>query len=577
MSYPKIDNDDFYKKINKIYSKYKIPQKKKTFKEFCNPVKYELQLPQKFVSAFVNPSTPYKGVLVYHRIGAGKTCAAIRVGEVFKKQRKIIVVLPASLKGNFRTELRSLCAGTEYLTDSERKKLSKLHPSQQEYKDIIKASDKKIDKYYEIYSYNKFIENVQKKKIKLNKSLLIIDEIQNMVSEEGTYYTELLKLLKKAPNDLRTILLSATPMFDKPYEIGLTINLLRPINPLPVGNDFDRTFFDIKKTRNNDYKVSMKNVELFKDSIRGYISYFKGAPSYVFPEMKIKYIRCEMTSFQLSSYKAILRNEENEDTMKLKKKLLKTLNVGAMPNHFFIGTRYVSNIVFPNKKIGDDGLASFTKMKILGNLEKYSTKFHKIMSKIENSTGKVFVYSGFKEFAGLKSFVKVLEAFGYSNYADAGEGHKRFAIWSGDENMSYKEEIKEVYNRTENLNGSKLKIILGSSSIKEGVSFKGVRQVHIIEPYWNLPRLEQVIGRASRFCSHKDLEKEKRNVKVYVYLAVAPERERLETVDEYIYDLSSKKNKLVSEFELAVKQSAVDCELNQSANMEPGNKYICDK
>ncbi len=577
MSYPKIDNDDFYKKINKIYSKYKIPQKKKSFKEFCNPVKYELQLPQKFVSAFVNPSTPYKGVLVYHRIGAGKTCAAIRVGEVFKKQRKIIVVLPASLKGNFRTELRSLCAGTEYLTDSERKKLSKLHPSQQEYKDIIKASDKKIDKYYEIYSYNKFIENVQKKKIKLNKSLLIIDEIQNMVSEEGTYYTELLKLLKKAPNDLRTILLSATPMFDKPYEIGLTINLLRPINPLPVGNDFDRTFFDIKKTRNNDYKVSMKNVELFKDSIRGYISYFKGAPSYVFPEMKIKYIRCEMTSFQLSSYKAILRNEENEDTMKLKKKLLKTLNVGAMPNHFFIGTRYVSNIVFPNKKIGDDGLASFTKMKILGNLEKYSTKFHKIMSKIENSTGKVFVYSGFKEFAGLKSFVKVLEAYGYSNYADAGEGYKRFAIWSGDENMSYKEEIKEVYNRTENLNGSKLKIILGSSSIKEGVSFKGVRQVHIIEPYWNLPRLEQVIGRASRFCSHKDLEKEKRNVKVYVYLAVAPDREKLETVDEYIYDLSSRKNKLVSEFELAVKQSAVDCELNQSANMEPGNKYICDK
>ncbi len=577
MSYPKIDNEDFYKKINKIYSKYKIPQKKKPFKEFCNPVKYELQLPQKFVSAFVNPSTPYKGVLVYHRIGAGKTCAAIRVGEVFKKQRKIIVVLPASLKGNFRTELRSLCAGNEYLTESERKKLAKLHPSDDEYKQIIKSSDKKIDKYYEIYSYNKFIENVQKRRIKLNKSLLIIDEIQNMVSEEGTYYTELLKLLKKAPSDLRTILLSATPMFDKPYEIGLTINLLRPINPLPVGNDFDKTFFDIKKTRNNDYKVSMKNVELFKNSIKGYISYFKGAPSYVFPEMKIKYVRCEMTSFQLSSYKAILRNEENEDTIKLKKRLLKTLNVGAMPNHFFIGTRYVSNIVFPNKKIGDEGLASFTKMKILGNLEKYSTKFHKIMSKIETSTGKVFIYSGFKEFAGLKSFVKVLEAFGYSNYADAGEGHKRFAIWSGDENMSYKEEIKEVYNRKENLNGSKLKIILGSSSIKEGVSFKGVRQVHIIEPYWNLPRLEQVIGRASRFCSHKDLEKQKRNVKVYVYLAVAPERERLETVDEYIYDLSSRKNKLVNEFELAVKQSAVDCELNQFANMEPGNKYVCDK
>lgn len=412
--------------------------------------------------------------------------------------------------------------------------------------------------------------------MKLNNALLIIDEIQNMVSEEGTYYTELYNLLKKAPTDLRVILLSATPMFDKPYEIGLTINLLRPKYPFPIGADFDKKFISVKKTKNDDYKVEMKNVDLFKQSIKGYISYFRGAPPYVFPEMNIKYIRCEMTPFQLSSYKAIIRNEENEDTAKLKKKLLKTLNVGALPNHFFIGTRYVSNIVFPNKKVGEDGLESFTKMKILGNLEKYSAKYHKIMTKINNASGKIFIYSGFKEYAGLKSFVRVLEAFGYSNYAETGEGTKRFAIWSGDENMNYKEEIKEVYNRKENLNGSKLKIILGSSSIKEGVSFKGVRQVHIIEPYWNIPRLEQVIGRASRFCSHKDLEKEKRNVKVYIYLAVAPENEEITTVDEYIYELSRRKNKLVNEFELAVKQAAIDCDLNVNANMEPDNKYKCD-
>jgi hypothetical protein len=577
MSYPQIENNDFYKKINSKYSKYKIPKKKKTFKEICNPVKYELQLPQKFVSAFINPETPYKGVLVYHRIGAGKTCAAIRVGEVFKKKRKVIVVLPASLKGNFRTELRSLCAGEEYLTNAERKELAKLHPSNDEYKKIIKKSDERIDKYYQIFSYNKFIEKVQKKKIKLEKSLLIIDEIQNMVSEEGTYYVELYNLLKKAPADLRTILLSATPMFDKPHEIGLTINLLRPINPLPVGGEFDKTFISVHKMKNNDYKVEMKNKDVFKNSIKGYISYFRGAPSYVFPEMKLKYVKCEMDPFQYSSYKEVINNEENEDTEKLKKKLLKTLNVGSLPNHFFIGTRFISNVVFPNKKVGAEGLESFTKMKILGNLEKYSTKFHKIMSKINNSSGKIFVYSSFKEYAGLKSFIKVLEAFGYSNYSTSGEGPKRFAVWSGDESMHYKEEIKSVYNMKDNLNGSKLKIILGSSSIKEGVSFSGVRQVHIIDPYWNLPRLEQVIGRASRFCSHKDLDKENRNVKVYIYLATSPAGKDIQTVDEYIHELSTRKNKLVNEFELAVKQAAVDCELNSNANMNRNDKYVCDK
>ena len=576
MKYPDIKSKNFYKDINKIYKKYKIPKKKKSFNEICMPKKYELQLPQEFLSQFLNPSTPYKGVLVYHRIGAGKTCTAVRIGEVFKKYRKIIVVLPASLKGNFRTELRSQCANTEYITNNERNELKKLHPSDIKYKDIIKKTDERIDKYYKIYSYNKFIEHVQNKEIKLHKTLLIIDEIQNMVSEEGTYYNELYKLIKNAPDDLRIVLLSATPMFDKPNELGLTINLLRPSTEFPIGTDFDKKFIKSTLKTNGEYKISTKNMDKFKSIIKGYISFFRGAPTYVFPEMKIKYVRCEMSDFQYASYKAILRNEETSTLKRMKKKVNKKLNVSQLPNNFFIGTRYVSNIVFPNKKVGDEGLESFTKLKILNGLEKYSTKFHNMINRINRSTGKVFVYSSFKEYAGLKSFIKVLEAYGYKDYAQYGEGVKRFAIWSGDENMTYKEEIKTVYNMEKNLNGSKLKIILGSSSIKEGVSFKGVRQVHIIDPYWNLPRLEQVIGRASRFCSHKDLPREKRTVKVYIYLAV--NEQDSETIDQYIYKLSLRKNKLVNEFERAIKESAIDCELNFNANKNPDNpkEYKCD-
>jgi superfamily II DNA or RNA helicase len=573
MKYPDIKDKDFYKKINTIYKGYKIPKKKKSFKEICMPQKFELQLPQKFLAEFLNPKTPYKGVLVYHRIGAGKTCTAVRIGEEFKKKRNIIVVLPASLKGNFRTELRSQCAGEEYITNSERKKIANLHPSSDEYKNIIKTSDTRIDKYYTIYSYNKFIEHIQNGEIRLKNTLLIIDEIQNMVSEDGTYYTELYKLIKKSPDDLRLVLLSATPMFDKPNELGLTINLLRPDTPFPVGTDFDKKFIKTRKLENGDYKVSTRNLDKFKEIIKGYISFFRGAPEYVFPEMKIKYVKCEMSYFQYASYKAILRNEQKDNSSK-RKKVNKNLNVSELPNNFFIGTRYVSNIVFPNKKIGDDGLESFTKLKILNGLETYSTKFFNIINRIQRSSGKVFIYSSFKEFAGLKSFIKVLEAYGYKNYAGHGEGTKRFAIWSGDEDMNYKEEIKTVFNMPNNLNGSKLKIILGSSSIKEGVSFKGVRQVHIIDPYWNLPRLEQVIGRASRFCSHKDLDKEKRNVKVYIYLSI--HQSEPETIDQYIYKLSMRKNKLVSEFEKAIKEAAIDCELNLNANISKNDKFICD-
>ena len=569
--YPDIKDDNFYKEINNIYKDFKIPNKKKDFEEICFPKSYELQLPQKFVSEFISPKTPYKGVLVYHRIGAGKTCTAIRVGEVFKKYRNIIVVLPASLKGNFRSELRSECAGDAYLTKAERQKLKLLHPSSDEYKNIIKLSDDRIDKFYKIYSYNKFIDNIKDKKIKLKNCLLIIDEIQNMVSEEGTYYQELKGLIDSAPDDLRTILLSATPMFDKPYEIGLTINLLRPDKPFPVGAKFNEMFIGSKRNKDGIIEYEMKNKDLFKEIIKGYVSFFRGAPPYVFPSMKLKYVECCMSEFQFRAYQDVLKNEKK--VIKVKNQI--NTDVNLLPNNFFIGTRYVSNIVFPNKKVGDDGLKSFTKMKIQSDLDKYSTKFDAIMKKIESSTGKIFFYSGFKEYAGIKSFVAVLEAFGYQDYAKAGEGPKRFAIWSGDENMTYKEEIKSIFNLKENLSGSKLKLILGSSSIKEGVSFAGVRQVHILDPYWNIPRLEQVIGRASRFCSHKDLEEEKRDVKVYVYLATAP-KGKIETVDSYIHELSKNKNKLVSEFELAIKQSAIDCELNKNANQDDNLRFKCD-
>ena len=90
--------------------------------------------------------------MVFHRLGSGKTCSAVCVGEAWKKHRKIIVVVPAALQGNFRKELRSLCAGNSYITKKERELLDVYHPSSKEYKNIIEKSNERINKNYEIYS-----------------------------------------------------------------------------------------------------------------------------------------------------------------------------------------------------------------------------------------------------------------------------------------------------------------------------------------------------------------------------------------------------------------------------------------
>ena len=57
-----------------------------------------------------------------------------------------------------------------------------------------------------------------------------------------------------------------------------------------------------------------------------------------------------------------------------------------------------------------------------------------------------------------------------------------------------------------------------SSAGAEGISLKGVRQAHIMEPYWNRVRIDQVIGRARRVYSHLELVAEQQNVQVFEYI-----------------------------------------------------------
>ena len=568
-NYPNVDDDDFYSFINKKYSKFKISSKQRSLKEICFPKKFEFQPPQKFLAEFINPNTPYKGILVYHKIGAGKTCAAVNIAEKFKPYRKIMIVLPASLKGNFRTELRSLCADNLYLKASERLILKRFHPSSPEYKDIIKISDARIDKSYIIYSYNKFISLIKSNSLNLNSTLLIIDEIHNMISEEGTYYELLYKQIHSAPQTLRLVLMSATPIFDKPVEIALTMNLLLRDKQLPTGQEFISTFMDISYTKKGPvYKV--KNMDLFKEYIKGYVSYYRGAAPKSFPRSELFFVKTRMSDRQEKLYRKIIKPE------------LQTTNIkdyvnSDISNSFFIGTRVVSNFVYPNNELGLEGFDSIKEGDLSQkNIKEFSPKFFKILRKIKQSDGTIFVYSNFREFGGIRIFARMLEYNGFKNYQFHGSGNKRFGIWSGEEDPIVKEEIKSVFNNKNNEDGSQIKVILGSPSVKEGVSFLRVQQVHLIEPYWNFSRMDQIIGRAIRFCSHKDVEPYKQLVKVYIYIAIHPNIPR--SIDQHILKMAIDKKIVNQAFENALKESAIDCELFKNANVYKGdNPIICEK
>jgi hypothetical protein len=273
-----------------------------------------------------------------------------------------------------------------------------------------------------------------------------------------------------------------------------------------------------------------------------------------------------MHSFQFKSYLTSLSSENDYI-----RGSFENVDILDLPQNFFLGPRMISNIAFPNKSIGESGLSCLVGDVLeLDNIKKYSIKFFKIYNKINKATGPTFVYSNFKEIAGIKCFIKLLEYHGWKNYKTFGEGQKTFAIWSGDESQTIKDEIKFIFNHRDNYDGSKIKLMLGSPSIKEGVSLLRVQQVHIMEPYWNISRLLQIMGRAIRFCSHKDLPKNKRNVKVYLYLATHPKEI---TIDQYIWTLAKMKNKIIEQFEINLKESSIDCELFYNRNVYTSDEY----
>ena len=548
-----------YKDINKKFKKYKLKESIDSMEKICKPKNFKLQPSQKFLGELFKNKKGPKNILIFHKIGAGKTCSAINIAEKLKKKRKIMVVLPAALIGNFRNELRSQCPGNEYISSKNRKKLQKLNPSSHEFKIIINNSNKKINKYYRILSYHKFVSLCKDCNIKLKNHLLIIDEIQNMISESGSFYKNLKKQIDKAGDSLRIILLSGTPIFDKPVEIALTLNLLKPKIPLPIGLKFNKEFIKIKKNKNSiSYKV--KNINIFKEMIKGLVSYYRGAPPQAFPEENFHLVKCKMQKFQWSSYLTSMSSED-----KYLRGSFKNVDILSLPNDFFLGPRMISNISFPNKSFGIKGYKSLTKKSLqIQNIKNYSIKFYKIYKKISKSEGPVFIYSNFKEIGGIRSLIKFLEAHGYKNYKSYGEGEKRFCVWTGDEKHIFKEEIKFIFNKYENKNGKLIKIMLGSPSIKEGVTLLRIDQVHILEPYWNISRLLQIVGRAIRYCSHKDLPKRRREVQIFLYLATYPGKK---TIDQYVWNLARRKNKLISVFEKALKEMAIDCNLFYERNV----------
>ena len=246
----------------------------------------------------------------------------------------------------------------------------------------------------------------------------------------------------------------------------------------------------------------------------------------------------------------------------------------------------------------DYNLKEKNKSNLMKEMIRCSCKYSCAIFNMYKSKGPIIVYMNYIVLEGIHIFKIYLKYFGFKNYLDkTSSDFHRYAQFTGEASKEERKEAIKLENSKENNYGKLIKIIFFSSAGAEGISMYHIRQVHILEPFWNEARIEQVIGRAIRFCSHKYLPLDERHVDVYRYRTlknnvetireivnkevktttnVIEDEYLLKTVDYDIEKVSRGKNNVLQSFYDAMKEVAVDCELFKNHNM--GNKkYNCFK
>lgn len=649
----------------------------------CN-AEFSIKPHQSFLKNFVTKESPYKSVLIYHGVGVGKTCSGITIAENFRdqyarKDKRILILSSKNIQIGWKKTIytpekkSNQCTGDSFTSTSVSKP---------------REVNKLIKQYYELMAYqsfsnfvNRMIHSYKQRNSSLSYEeckkrclseyfsdrLLIIDEVHNIRDEQGNQMRDTVKSIEdviRYSNDMRLILLTATPMYNRSTEIIWILNMMLLNDKRPLLSKQD--YF----TKQGDF-IESKQKDL-ESKCRGYISYLRGEnpinfPIRLHPSQLIKQSNpvflnypkhnpCSIITpkhcpeknivggaikdkFQfLELFGSKLEKRELQELVYTKsiQNLIKnnpTLNLNDRGDKNSIldniSLTQIANIVFPihtdnlyekigtgeitiDELYGEKGLRnSFHKRGTKysykdnippifdkENIQNYSAKLSSIIHLIDNSEGIIFIYTNYIQ-SGILPLQFLLEQNGYKRHGT--EGVLRYPEWSktakigstkrepmsydgltkteaGDEfkqakymvidgstNKKLLEDQLKIINSQENKDGQLIKIVLGTVVASEGLDFKRIRSVHIVDPWLHLNRIEQIIGRAIRFCSHADMSEKDRNVLIYLHALTLTDKK--ESIDSSIYRYAERKSIEIGKIETILKSSAVDRYLYKDLNV----------
>jgi hypothetical protein len=508
---------------------------------------------QKVVDYFLD--SPYKGLLLYHKLGSGKSCTSILVADAMLamgKVKRVFVLTPGSLRKNWVSEYCRVCG------DLDRRL---------------------FDKYVFItYNYNVH-EHLDEYKFK--NSLVIIDECHNLMNGYKNGSKNAVAIYDKImATNCRVLALSGTPIIqDNPMVDWKLLSAM-----LDGGRSGDMSLTDVKNIPT-----------LF---LQGIVSYFPGDPS-SYPEVRVQRIqRTEMTADQYKEYKRVYDREQKtriagppdrrlfhtnrqEYQFKMREfiKATKYLLSRMVSNFYYEGidtsslprkskvVKIVNDDVdlddvdvdvadvdvkesiraFPDVPVKDGGWLS-SKMLENNGLSKMSPKFTALLLRIiEHIDSKHVIYSFYKSRSGVQLLHTLLTHCGITA-----------EIYSGDVDMKKRETILNRFNDVDNRKGKQLKVLLVTDAGAEGITVLECNNIHILESNTKENKTRQAIGRVIRYKSHEKLPEDERYVNVWRYWSVAPEGERC--VDEILYRKGLETEKKTDKFIRRIIQNSIEKE-----------------
>jgi superfamily II DNA or RNA helicase len=460
----------------------------------------------------------------------------------------------------------------------------------------------------------------------LNNTVVIVDEAHNITNND--VYTSLYEILSKSYN-YKLILLTATPMYDNSSEIFELANLLnvnRPDLQLPIGKELTRGEDPIliktpskninrSALRGDIVLITESGKKKLETSLAGKVSYLRGnketnpqkidmgSPLLDNTEGTANVVYCEMSDYQYGVYQRALHLDLNKDFDVDLTSVIKNIEseenveedevIVSKSSSLYKNSSDASTIVYPNETYGKVGFSSIftksgTRYKLINkdvltsDLQKYSTKLYTLLQMINtHNSGNIFIYSNYVSYGGTTLIKQLLLANGFYEYNSKNpHDYKSFVVFDESTNIKNREQYKRIFNSDENKTGKLIRIIIGSPIISEGITLKAVRQVHILEPYWNMSKINQIVGRAVRNYSHHALDEDQRTVEIYKYVSIYSKVNLSDKdifnffIDKEKYILSEEKDRSNKVIERILKEISFDCAFNISRNTLPSNDIV---